>query len=195
MLSQTAPTITAIPFLIRVKPNENTLSLLRLAQDHLNTIDSYEHFGFANIAKLNPDFSLACKNSVRIHILPPLSELQKDVGIEKGIDLPTRWVELCFALPFRVDCVVTHDGIGVEANFDKQLISPDQVSTFFDQFQSVITQLAAADVEQKIGDIMLSNTAPLEHKSVLMESIAAESAKVKTAMLVSSAGILRVRHN
>jgi hypothetical protein len=181
--SLTAPTITAVPYLVRVKPNETTQSLLRRAQDELNTIDSFEHFGFANIAKLNPEFALACKNSLRIHILPMLSDLQKDVGIEKGIDLPTRWVELCFALPLRVDCVVTKDGIGVEANFDKDLVTPNEVNTFFDQFQSVITQLAIADAEQKIGDIRISGTA--DHTSVLMESIAAESAKVKTAMLVS----------
>jgi hypothetical protein len=136
---------------------------------------------------------VACKNSVRCHILPPLSEIQKDVGIEKGIDLPARWVELCFNLPFRVDCVVTKNGLGVEANFDKDLISPDQVSTLFDQFQSVITQLAVADAQQKIGDITLSGT--LEHNSVLMESISQKSADVKRAMLVSFAEDLKPQHN
>ena len=183
VMDLTAPTITAVPFLIRVKPNEKSRILLQRAQDQLSDIDSFEHMGFNTISKLSPEFALACKNSIRIHILPPLSSLQQDGGIVKGIDLPARWVELCFALPFRVDCVVTEDGIGVEANFDKDLISPDQVNTFFDQFQSVIMQLVSADAEQKIGDIALSGVS--DHNSVLTQSIAAKSAQVKKALLAS----------
>ena len=56
---------------------------------------------------------------------------------------------------------------------------------FSTNFQSVITQLAMADVAQKIGDIKCSST--LDHTSALMSSIAASSAKGKTAMLVSGA--------
>lgn len=89
--------------------------------------------------------------------------------------------------------MVTKDGVGVEANFDKDLISPNQVNTFFNQFQSVITQLAVADAQQKIGDITLSGIS--EHNSVLMESIAAKSAEVKTAMLVSIAEVLEVQQS
>ncbi|KAG0648717.1 Nonribosomal peptide synthetase [Hyphodiscus hymeniophilus] len=181
VMDLTAPTITAIPFVVHVKPEETAQSLLQRSQDQLNTIDSYEHFGFANVAKLNQEAALACKNSLRIHILPPLSELQKDVGIEKGIDLTTRWVELCFNLPLRVDCVVTSDGIGLEANFDKELVSPDQVNTYFDQFQNLMTQLAAADPKQTVEKLKLSGTP--ESTSVLMESIAAKSAGVKKFML------------
>jgi aryl carrier-like protein len=177
-----APTMTAVPFLIRANPDEKVQDVLQRAQDELSNMDSFEHMGFDNISKLNPEVALACKNSVRIHILPPLSDLQQDSGSVKGIDLPMRWVELCLALPFRVDCVVTKDGIGVEANFDKELISPDQVNTFFDQFQSAILQLAATDSDQKIGDISLSGA--VVHSSILMESIASKSAEVKKAMLV-----------
>jgi amino acid adenylation domain-containing protein len=183
-----APTITAVPFFIRVDPGEMTLDLLQRAQDQLSNMDAFEHMGFDNISKLSPEVALACKNSIRIHILPPLNDLQQDGGIVKGIDLPTRWVELCLALPFRVDCVVTKDGIGVEATFDKDLISPDQVNTFFDQFQSVIMQLALAEAGQKIGDVMLSGIS--DHESVLMESIESRSAEVKKAMLVSVPSLL-----
>ena len=188
VMDLTAPTITAIPFVVRVNPNETAQGLLRRAQDELNTIDSFEHFGFAKVAQLNPEAALACKNSLRIHILPPLADLQKDVGIERGIDLPTRWVELCFNLPLRVDCVVTTDGIGLEANFDKELISPTQVSTLFDQFQSVILQLALADAGLKIMDVSFSVTS--DNSSILMASIAARSSEVKSAMLVSFARYL-----
>ena len=184
VMELSAPTMTAVPFLVRVKPEEKVQAILQRAQDQLSSMDAFEHMGFENISKLNPEVALACKNSVRIHILPPLSDLQQDGGTVKGIDLPVRWVELCLALPFRVDCVVTKDGIGLEANFDKDLISPDHVNTFFDQFQSAIQQLATIGSSQKIGDISLSET--VVHNSVLMESIAAKSAEVKKAMLVGS---------
>jgi hypothetical protein len=59
--------------------------------------------GFDNISIIIPEVEQACKNSIRIHILPPLYDLQQHSGTVKGIDLSSIWAELCLAFPFRVD--------------------------------------------------------------------------------------------
>jgi flavin reductase (DIM6/NTAB) family NADH-FMN oxidoreductase RutF len=86
-------------------------------------------------------------------------------------------------VPTRIDCAVTKTGVDIEAYYDRDLFTPELIELFIRQFEQAMWQISEAGEEHKLGDIDLSKTT--DTVSALTESIAAKSAIVKDAMLVS----------
>lgn len=174
-----APTTTAVPLHIHVDPHKKVHELLFQVQQQLSEMTAFEHIGFYNIAALSAETYMACKHSIRVNIAPPLDEKQPG----SGIDLPLVWAELALILPFRLDCDVKKNAVTVEAVFDKDVISQSRVDILLRQFEQALQQVALADREQRLGEVDLSGSS--ERESTFMESISAESRKVRQIMLVS----------
>lgn len=175
-----APTCTALPLRVHVDPQQRTHGLLLSVQQQLSDMTEFEHRGFDNIASLNEEVASACKHSIRINIAPPLG----DTPPRDSIDLPLIWAELALILPFRIDCAITKNGVDVEAVFDKDVISIDRVDQLLRQFEEALQQVSLPDGKQKIEDIDLTGTSEVD--SYLLESISAESGRVRQLMLASS---------
>ena len=183
VMNLSAPTMAAVPFRLHVDPQRKIRELLLWAHNQLGNMTAFEHMGFANISNISAEITEACKNSVRIHILPPLGDLQEDSGNVKGTEVSLLWAELCLALPFRVDLAVTNTGVGMEAQFDKNIVTPDQVDKYFRQFEATLLQISVADEKQRVEDISFSGFSTKD--SVLTESLAGASLTMKRAVLVS----------
>ena len=173
-----APTTTAVPLRIHINPKTKTHTLLSHVQQQLNSITPFEHLGFSTISALNDEVTAACKNAIRINIAPPVV----DESPAQRIDMPLIWAELALILPFRLDLAVNKNVVDVEAVFDKALISPDRVDQLLRQFEQALLQISRADAEQQLRDIDLSGISDKE--SSLIESISAESGRVRERMLV-----------
>lgn len=174
-----APTCTALPLRIHVDPRQRIHDLLQSVQQQLSQMTPFEHRGFENIASLSEESASACKHSIRINIAPPLGDTQP----REAIDLPLIWAELALILPFRIDCAITKNGVDVEALFDKDVISIDRVDLLLRQFEEALQQVALADSKHKVEDIDLMGTSDVQ--SSLLESISAESSRVRNLMLAS----------
>ncbi|MCJ1364193.1 hypothetical protein MMC16_003302 [Acarospora aff. strigata] len=175
-----APTTTAVPLRIHVDPHQKTNDLLFSIQQRLSEMTPFEHLGFENIANLTEEVNAACKHAIRVNIAPPLGDKQPG----SGLDLPLIWAELALALPFRLDCAITKNGVDVEAVFDRDVIPQDRVGKLLQDFEKALRQVSLADSEQRVGNIDLSGPSLVE--STLIESISLESGRVRKLMLASS---------
>ncbi|MCJ1378045.1 hypothetical protein MMC17_001141 [Xylographa soralifera] len=175
-----APTTTAVPLRIHVDPLQTIHSLLAHVQQQLSAMTPFEQLGFAGIANLSAETRTACQHAIRINIAPPLADEQP----RDKIDMTLVWAELALALPFRIDCDIKKNVVYTEVVFDKELISAQRVEGLLRRFEQVLQQVAMAGKEQVLGDVNLESGQGVE--SVFVESICAESNRVRQGMLVSS---------
>ena len=175
-----APTTTAVPLRIHIDPLQTTHSLLGHVQQQLSAMTPFEQLGFAGIANLSAETRTACQHAIRINIAPPLADEQPRAKIEMALV----WAELALALPLRIDCDIKKNVVYTEVVFDKELISAQRVEELLRRFEQALQQVAIAGKEQVLGDVDLDSGEGVE--SVFVESICAESNRVRTGMLVSS---------
>ena len=174
-----APTTTAVPLCIHVDPQQTIYALLAHVQQQLSAMTPFEQLGFAGIANLSTETRTACQHAIRINIAPPLVDEQP----RHKIDMPLVWAELALALPFRIDCDIQKSVVYTEVVFDKELISAERVEGLLRRFEQALQQVAAAGREQVVGDVDLEGGEGVQ--SVLVESICAESNRVREGMMVS----------
>ncbi|MCJ1399311.1 hypothetical protein MMC11_002513 [Xylographa trunciseda] len=172
-----APTTTAVPLRIHIDPLQTIHSLLAHVQQQLSAMTPFEQLGFAGIANLSAETSTACQHAIRINIAPPLADEQP----REKIDMALVWAELALALPFRIDCDIKKNVVYTEVVFDKELISAGRVEELLRRFEQALQQMAVAGKEERLGDVDLEGGNGTE--SVLVESIFAESNRVREAML------------
>ncbi|MCJ1249676.1 hypothetical protein MMC30_006902 [Trapelia coarctata] len=204
-----APTTTAVPLRIHMDPEEELRELLARVQRDLSDMTPFEHIGFANIAKLSDEMAVACGDSIRINIAPPLNDANPTpTKAEEGgkLDMHLEWAELSLILPFRLDVDIKPGLVYIEAVFDADLISVERVDGLLEAFEGVLRQVARGG-EGRVGDVFLdllvegelsasgrgtgstyeaattSGTATDETKSELVSSISEEAKRVKERML------------
>ncbi|MCJ1390874.1 hypothetical protein MMC18_003735 [Xylographa bjoerkii] len=178
-----APTTTAVPLRIHVDPQQTIYSLLAHVQQQLSAMTPFEQLGFAGIANMSAETRAACQHAIRINIAPPLADEQP----RDRIDMALVWAELALALPFRIDCDIKKDVVYTEVVFDKELISGKRVEGLLRRFAQALQQMAVAGMEQVLGDVDLEGGDAVE--SVLVESICAESNRVREGMLTPASSL------
>jgi amino acid adenylation domain-containing protein len=150
----TGPTIAAIPFRIRVEPDQEIETALAKLQLHLSRTMEFEQTGLQNIRKMSPEAAAACEFQTHIGIQPALE-----------INTATPYIRL---RPFQTDysafasyplvlvCGLKADNtaIDIHANFCPSVISHHEMATMLDQFINLLHQVASQP-RHKIGGLDL----------------------------------------
>ncbi|KAF7181266.1 hypothetical protein CNMCM7691_000484 [Aspergillus felis] len=173
-----APTLAAYPLRIRVNPQDSVLELIRQTQEDSGSITTFDQFQIENVARINPSLHEICKSAIRVNILPFLEPTKAKLR------LPLLWGQSAITRSLRLTCAITRDGVGLEAAFDKQLISIDTADELLRRWELALQQVSIADDDQKVADIDHGGFRTLT-TSELLESISNKSRAVKSKLLVS----------
>lgn len=143
-----APTITTVPFRVRINVDERVdVFLHRLQVQGINMIP-FEQAGLQNISELNSDCGLACGFQHVLVIQP--GQKEHTASIFPGIT-SIQATEL-HAYAFTVQCILNADKVTIRIEFDDFLISTFQVEHICSQFENILNQLML-DESQPVGEI------------------------------------------
>lgn len=143
-----APTITTVPFRVRINPDESVNAFLHRLQTQAINMIPFEQAGLQNISKLNHECRLACEFQHALVIQPDqknsTGEVLPGVTSIQATELHT------YALT--VQCIMGADHIKIQIEFDNSLISLFQVEHICSQFETILTQLCQ-DGLRSVGQI------------------------------------------
>ncbi|CAG8909360.1 unnamed protein product [Penicillium egyptiacum] len=143
-----APTITTVPFRVRINVDERVDAFLhRLQVQGINMIP-FEQAGLQNISELNSDCRLACEFQHILVIQP--GQREDTAKIFPGIT-SIQATEL-HAYAFSVQCILHVDKTTIQIEFDNSLISTFQVEHICSQFENILNQLTL-DGSRTVGAI------------------------------------------
>ncbi|KAJ5964408.1 uncharacterized protein N7479_004284, partial [Penicillium vulpinum] len=153
-----APTITTVPFRVRIDVDERVDAFLHRLQVQGIDMTPFEQAGLQNIANLNSDCRQACGFQ---HILVIQPE-QDTTEIFPGIT-SIQTTEL-HGYAFTVQCRLHVDRITIQIEFDNSLISTFQVEHICYQFENILSQLTLGGA-RPVGEIQAISE--LDMKQVL----------------------------
>ncbi|KAJ5770015.1 uncharacterized protein N7511_002066 [Penicillium nucicola] len=132
-----APTITTVPFRVRIDPDESVEDFLHRLQTQAINMIPFEQAGLQTISKINLECRLACEFQ---HVLVIQPEQRYDTEeIFPGIS-SVQATEL-HAYALSIQCFLSTDKIKMQVEFDNSLINSFQVQHICSQFETILTQL------------------------------------------------------
>ena len=164
------PTLATVPRRIRIDGSSTVRKVLLDVQAQLNDVIPHQFSGLQRIKTLGPAASAVCEFQ-NLLVVDAVDEVDEGslwsnmVSTSQGADF--------FSYPLNVTCAVGPGGgngeVGVElrATFDGKLVPEWQVVRMLAQFETILSRLAAAELQQqKMDDTDLLNA---EDKAVLSQ--------------------------
>jgi hypothetical protein len=173
-----APTLAIYPLRVRVNPQDRVLELIRRIQEDSGSITTCDQFQIENAARISPSPHEIRKSAICVNILPFLEPTRARLRV------PLLWGQSAISPSLRLTCAITRDGVGLEAAFDRQLISIDIADELLRRWELALQQVSIANGDQTVADIdhgCFHTLAPSE----LLESISIKSQAAKSKLLVS----------
>ncbi|KAL4734758.1 hypothetical protein BDV11DRAFT_174477 [Aspergillus similis] len=146
-----APMITTVPVHVQINRGETVTELLTRVQTQTVDMMPFEHAGLQNIAKINRECRLACGFQNLLVVQPEEDESTAgSLGIKK-IQSPDVGI---YTYALVIQCSLRGDKVGVQVDFDHQVLSSWQVERICCQLEHLVGVLRASP-NVKIGDLSL----------------------------------------
>ncbi|KAL2864077.1 uncharacterized protein BJX67DRAFT_384078 [Aspergillus lucknowensis] len=144
-----APMITTVPVRVQIDRDETVTELLTRVQTQTVDMMPFEHAGLQNIAKINRECRLACGFQNLLVVQPEDDEnTTGSLGIRK-IQSPDVGI---YTYALVIQCLLRGDKVGVQVDFDDQVVSSWQVERICCQLEHLVGVLRASP-SVKIGDL------------------------------------------
>ncbi|KAJ5350735.1 hypothetical protein N7541_008462 [Penicillium brevicompactum] len=143
-----APTITTVPFRVRIDPDESVDTFLHRIQIQAIDMIPFEQAGLQNISKINHECRLACDFQHLLVIQPE----QKSSNEEVLPGVASMQATELHGYPLTVQCIIGAENVKIQIEFDNSLITTFQVEHICAQFETVLAQLCK-DRSRSVGEI------------------------------------------
>ena len=151
------PTITTVPVRVRLDYSQSVQDLLHTLQIQATEMISFEHTGIQNIRRLGSDAQAAC-DFQNLLVVQPRAQMSDEKGNEAlSLEQIVTHQADFHTYPLVVECNLDDGKIEIEANYDTNTISPQQISRVIYQFEHFIRQLSSATAEQTLGNMQVLN--------------------------------------
>lgn len=141
------PTLTTIPFPVRVSRDVTILSFLQSVQKQASAISQYQHVGLQELKEALPGGSVNFENLLVVQ--PRNEQSQTSLNMETietpGLDFHT--------YPCVVECTLGESSIDVQMRYDSAVLSQEQANNVLDHFEHMIQKLQAANNDRLMSDM------------------------------------------
>lgn len=134
------PTVTTVPIRIKVDPTEPCVDFLSRVQLQSAEAMPFEHTGLQNIRRLGVDEKAACEFGTLLTVQPTARESENEtnpIGLERVYQEQSDF----HTYPLALGCYLETQEVEIEAYYDSNIISPEQMDRVLVQFEQVIIQL------------------------------------------------------
>jgi amino acid adenylation domain-containing protein/thioester reductase-like protein/non-ribosomal peptide synthase protein (TIGR01720 family) len=182
-----APTITTVPFRVRIDLDEPVEVFLHRLQDQAIEMIPFEQAGLQNISKINSECRLACEFQHVLVIQP--EQKNRSEHVFPGIT-STQATEL-HAYALSVQCILGTNKVTVQIEFDNSLIGSFQVQQICSQFETILSQLSLGG-SSPIRDVNVFSD--LDRKQVLRWNDLAPTLETRTVTALIEAQVCEQPH-
>ena len=146
------PTITTVPFRMRIDREELVSNLLADVQVECGKLSSLNQLSLKNISELSPSAEQAC-NSRCLLVIQPQTESRASHGV-----LSTRkHRQLFLDHAITIECELSTEGVNILSTFDENVVSGVQMQRILHQLAHIIRALAAEDETKKVKELSFLN--------------------------------------
>jgi amino acid adenylation domain-containing protein/non-ribosomal peptide synthase protein (TIGR01720 family) len=145
------PTITTVPVRCRIDKAASVTAFLKQVQRQAADMFAHEQFGLQNIGRLGSEIREASSFQNLLIVNSTPTESPKDELFRESA-VPGHQADF-LTYPLTLECTLSSGGANVVAQYDSNLIVPEQISRLVMQFEHVLGQLAVEDPRAFIRDI------------------------------------------
>ncbi|KAJ2987577.1 hypothetical protein NUW58_g4428 [Xylaria curta] len=145
------PTIATVPVRIQLREDYTVSDLLEKIQQQATEMIAYEQTGLHRIAKMGEDCRHACGFNTLLVVQPEEDLTNDDLGHWQISSNEEDFVTYALAL----ECTLRPNEIALKACFDSAIVSKSQLEEMVYQLSSIVSQLAGAPLNQRLGEISL----------------------------------------
>lgn len=141
--SVVGPTITTVPFRVRLPPTESVRGILSEIEDRLIQMIPHEQLGLQQIRTVSPDAATACNFRCQVIIQPASPEAEQSDGCFMG-SVTEEGLDAAFAsYPLVLVCAIADDRKSVQltCNFDSSLMDKCEADILSRQIDHVLHQI------------------------------------------------------
>ncbi|OJJ08120.1 hypothetical protein ASPVEDRAFT_89351 [Aspergillus versicolor CBS 583.65] len=146
-----APMITTVPVRVQIDRDETVTQLLTRVQTQTVDMMPFEHAGLQNIAKINRECRLACGFQSLLVVQPEEDERTTGSLDIRKIQSPDVGI---YTYALVIQCLLQGDKVGVQVDFDDQVLFSWQVERISCQLEHLLGELRASP-NVRIGDLSL----------------------------------------
>ena len=143
------PTLATIPTRMRVKKDNSVHDFLTEAQDDLNSIIPFQHFGIQNIRQASDDALKACDATTHLMVQAGEDADMNWLGLEPVAPLQSNYT----SYPLALDCRVHGDDIDIAAYANSEAMSKVETERVIEHFTYIIQQLCESEPDKLLGEI------------------------------------------
>ncbi|KAL4916012.1 hypothetical protein BDW62DRAFT_203163 [Aspergillus aurantiobrunneus] len=138
--SITGPTITTVPFRIRLQSEMSVLSMLRQLQEQTSSMVPFEQLGLQNIRRLGADAAAACSFQNLLLIQPPRgASMGRDEVLL--LDDQQRGAESFSTYALEVTCETGAEETTITFDFDARVLEPQQAQRILSCYTHLVQQM------------------------------------------------------
>jgi non-ribosomal peptide synthetase component F len=169
----TGPTITTVPFRIRIDSQQSVQAALTAVQDQSTTMVPFSQAGLQHIRKLSEEAAAACDFQSHLIVQSPRIPLGQTIMTELRDSRDSYEMFSSYALVM-ICTPASDDELSVSINFDPDIMDGEGVQRLVQQFEHILRQIRQ-DPNQNIGDLQMCSPQDIRQLEIWNAHLPAES--------------------